>query len=79
MADTPHERYRIDTVFSQLTERYSVKQVWTRDLWHLSTGFGANTIRYHDAIIEWATSARYAKGDKHYVITEHGLAVLGDG
>jgi hypothetical protein len=43
------------------------------------TGFGANTIRYHDAIIEWATSTRYAKGDKHYVITERGLAVLGDG
>ena len=30
-------RYRIDTVFSQLTERYSIKRVWTRDLWHLSS------------------------------------------
>ena len=30
-------RYRIDTVFSQLTERYSVKRVWARDLWHLSS------------------------------------------
>ncbi len=29
-------RYRIDTVFSQLTERYSMKRVWARDLWHLS-------------------------------------------
>jgi hypothetical protein len=29
-------RYRIDTVFSQLTERYSVKKVWARDLWHLA-------------------------------------------
>jgi hypothetical protein len=28
-------RYRIDTVFSQLTERYSTKRVWARDLWHL--------------------------------------------
>ncbi len=28
-------RYRIDTVFSQLTERYSIKRVWARDLWHL--------------------------------------------
>lgn len=28
-------RYRIDTVFSQLTERYSVKRVWAKDLWHL--------------------------------------------
>ena len=30
-------RYRIDTVFSQLTERYSVKRVWARDLWHLGS------------------------------------------
>jgi hypothetical protein len=30
-------RYRIDTVFSQLTERYSVKRVWARDKWHLAS------------------------------------------
>jgi hypothetical protein len=30
-------RYRIDTVFSQLTERYSIKRVWARDLWHLAS------------------------------------------
>jgi hypothetical protein len=30
-------RYRIDTVFSQLTERYSVKRVWARDMWHLAS------------------------------------------
>jgi hypothetical protein len=29
-------RYRIDTVFSQLTERFSIKRVWAKDLWHLS-------------------------------------------
>jgi hypothetical protein len=29
-------RYRIDTVFSQLVGRYSVKRVWARDLWHLT-------------------------------------------
>ncbi len=28
-------RYRIDTIFSQLTERYCIKRVWARDLWHL--------------------------------------------
>jgi hypothetical protein len=28
-------RYRIDTVFSQLTGRFSIKRVWARDLWHL--------------------------------------------
>lgn len=30
-------RYRIDTVFSRLVRRYSVKRVWTRDLWHLTS------------------------------------------
>ena len=28
-------RYRIDTVFSQLVGRYSLKRVWACDLWHL--------------------------------------------
>jgi Transposase DDE domain len=28
-------RYRIDTVFSQLVGRYSIKRVWAKDLWHL--------------------------------------------
>jgi hypothetical protein len=30
-------RYRIDTVFSQLVERYSIKRVWARDMWHLAS------------------------------------------
>jgi hypothetical protein len=30
-------RYRIDTVFSQLSGRYSIKRVWARDLWHLTS------------------------------------------
>ena len=30
-------RYRIDTVFSQLVGRYSMKRVWARDLWHLKS------------------------------------------
>jgi hypothetical protein len=30
-------RYRIDTVFGQLTERYCIKKVWARDLWHLAS------------------------------------------
>jgi Transposase DDE domain len=28
-------RYRIDTVFGQLTDRCGAKRVWARDLWHL--------------------------------------------
>ncbi len=30
-------RYRIDTVFSQLTGRYSIKRVWAKDPWHLAS------------------------------------------
>ncbi len=30
-------RYRIDTVFSQLVGRYSIKRVWAQDLWHLTS------------------------------------------
>ena len=28
-------RYRIDTVFGQLVDRYQVKRVWAKDIWHL--------------------------------------------
>ena len=49
------------------------------------TGIRPNSIRYYDAIkeleyegaIEWPTSARYARGDKHYVITRRGLDSAG--
>jgi hypothetical protein len=45
------------------------------------TGIRSDRQRYHDAIedleyegaIEWDTSARYARGDKHYLITRRGL------
>jgi hypothetical protein len=48
------------------------------------TSIGPNSIRYHDAIeeleyegaIEWDESARYARGDKHYVISKRGLEML---
>jgi len=29
-----HVRYRIDTVFGQLSERFHAKRVWARDSWH---------------------------------------------
>jgi hypothetical protein len=32
-----HVRYRIDTVFGQLSERYHAKRVWARDAWHLGS------------------------------------------
>jgi hypothetical protein len=49
------------------------------------TGIRSDRQRYHDAIddleyegaIEWDESARYARGDKHYLITRRGLDDLG--
>jgi hypothetical protein len=49
-------------------------------------GIRSDRQRYHDALeeleyegaIEWDPSARYARGDKHYVVTQRGLdGVLG--
>jgi hypothetical protein len=48
------------------------------------TGINPERLRYYDAIkeleyegaIEWDPSARYARGDKHYVITQRGLEML---
>jgi hypothetical protein len=48
------------------------------------TSINPERLRYHDAIeeleyegaIEWATRARYARGDKKYVITQRGLEML---
>ena len=48
------------------------------------SGLDPNRQRYHDAIeeldyegaIEWDQSARYARGDKHYLITQSGLKML---
>ena len=45
------------------------------------TGIRSDRQRYYDAIedleyegsIEWDTSAPYARGDKHYLITQRGL------
>jgi hypothetical protein len=49
------------------------------------TGIRSDRQRYYDAIedleyegaIEWDQSARYARGDKHYLITQRGLNDLG--
>jgi hypothetical protein len=48
------------------------------------SGIRSDRQRYYDAIkdleyegaIEWDESARYARGDKHYLITEHGVKML---
>jgi hypothetical protein len=49
------------------------------------SGIRSDRQRYYDAIddleyegaIEWDESARYARGDKHYLITQRGLNDLG--
>jgi hypothetical protein len=52
----------------------------------LRTGIRSDRQRYHNALedleyegaIEWDPSARYARGEKHYVVTRRGLdGVLG--
>ena len=48
------------------------------------SGLDPNRQRYHDAVeeleyegaIEWDQSARYARGEKHYLITQSGLKML---
>jgi hypothetical protein len=48
------------------------------------SGIRSDRQRYYDAIkdleyegaIEWDESARYARGDKHYLITQRGLKLL---
>ena len=50
-----------------------------------SVGIGPNRQRYFDALrdleyegaIEWDESARFARGDKHYVLTRRGLGDAG--
>jgi hypothetical protein len=44
-------RYRIDTIFSQLTGRYSIKRVWARDLWHLASRLVRKVLSHTVAIL----------------------------
>ncbi len=44
-------RYRIDTVFSQLVGRYSVKRVWARDMWHLKSRLLRKVLSHTVAIV----------------------------
>lgn len=44
-------RYRIETTFGQLVERYHVKRVWARDLWHLSSRMLRKVLRHTLAIV----------------------------
>lgn len=46
-------RYRIDTVFGQLAERYHAKKVWARDLWHLCSRFLRKVLSHTIAVFLW--------------------------
>ena len=44
-------RYRIETVFSQLVERFQIKRVWARDMWHLSSRIMRKVLSHTAAIV----------------------------
>ena len=44
-------RYRIETVFSQVAERFQVKRVWARDMWHLSSRIMRKVLSHTAAIV----------------------------
>jgi hypothetical protein len=44
-------RRRIETVISQLVERYRMKRVWARDLWHLTSRFMGKVLSHTCAVL----------------------------
>jgi DDE family transposase len=44
-------RYRIETVFSQLCERFRIKRVWARDMWHLSSRLLRKVLAHTIAVV----------------------------
>jgi hypothetical protein len=44
-------RYRIETVFSQLCERFRVKRVWARDMWHLASRLLRKVLAHTIAVV----------------------------
>lgn len=44
------KRRRIETVFSQLVERYGAKKVWARDRWHLTSRFMRKVLSHTMAV-----------------------------
>ncbi len=44
------KRRRIETVFSQLVERYRAKKVWARDRWHLTSRFTRKVLSHTMAV-----------------------------
>ncbi len=44
-------RFRIETVFSQLCERFRIKRVWARDMWHLGSRLLRKVLTHTIAVI----------------------------
>ena len=44
-------RYRIETVFGQLCERFRIKRVWARDMWHFSSRLLRKVLAHTIAIV----------------------------
>jgi hypothetical protein len=49
-------RYRIDTVFGQLAERYHAKRVWAKDTWHLANRVVRKVLSHTIAVLLTAQS-----------------------
>lgn len=45
-----HKRYRIETVIGQLVERFRIKRVWARDLWHLCSRWWRRVLSHTFAV-----------------------------
>jgi hypothetical protein len=60
-----HMCYRIETVFGQLVQRFHVKRVWARDLWHLTSRwmrkFLSHTLAVYFCCLEGISFLSFAK------------------
>ena len=60
-----HMRYRIETVFGQLVERFHAKRVWARDLWHLTSRwmrkFLSHTLAVYFCLLQGISYLSFAK------------------
>jgi len=45
------KRYRIETVFGQLVERFQIKRVWARDVWHLTSRWWRKILSHTLAVL----------------------------
>lgn len=45
------KRQKIETIFSQLVERYKMKEVWARDTWHFSSRFLRKILSHTMAVV----------------------------